>query len=195
MINLIMAGVGGQGINSLAKVLAETCIAANHECQFTIHKGGAQSLGSVYAEFRISSETLPILGQGIPTGQLDFLIALDPWEALRHAQLAHQKTQLWVEKETMPFFMQREKSNESLNQNLNEKLAAEEPVNSVIAELNNSGLSVQWRNYREQAQQHTGTVKMANYFAGIDCIKALKLSDKSLFDTLFFQLVKKAKRF
>ncbi|HFC92058.1 MAG TPA: hypothetical protein ENJ51_04520, partial [Leucothrix mucor] len=51
--NLLLAGIGGQGINSLAKVLAEFIMLSGYQCQFTIHKGGAQSLGSVYAEFRI----------------------------------------------------------------------------------------------------------------------------------------------
>ncbi|MEE9327622.1 MAG: 2-oxoacid:acceptor oxidoreductase family protein [Cocleimonas sp.] len=181
MTNLIIAGIGGQGINSLTKVLAETLIASNYECQFTIHKGGAQSLGSVYAEFRISTEALPTLGQGIPRGQLDFLIALDPWEAVRHATLSHQQTQLWVETETMPFFMQRGNT----------------PAQTISAkkQLDNSGLSVQWRDYKEQAQQQADTVKMANYFAGLDCLEALTISDKSIFDALFFQLIKKAKRF
>jgi len=183
IINLIIAGIGGQGINSLAKVLAETCQALNYDCQFTIHKGGAQSLGCVYAEFRISKDKLPVLGQGIPKGQLDYLIALDPWEALRHAALSHQETRLWVETESQPFFMERSKESKA------------EQIDLPQNQLKKTPLNIQWRNYREMSQQQTGSIKMANYFAGLDCIKALKISDKTLFDKLFFQLIKKARRF
>ncbi len=184
MINLIIAGIGGQGINSLAKVLAETCIASSFECQFTVHKGGAQSLGSVYAEFRINKGPLPVLGQGIPTGQLDFLIALDPWEALRHAALSNSQTRLWVETKSMPFFVER-----------NKETAIETHQKSPQIQLESLSLNIMWRNYYKNAQQQTGTPKMANYFAGLDCIKALNISDTSLFDKLFFTLVKKANRF
>lgn len=189
MINLIIAGIGGQGINSLAKVLAETCYQSGYECQFTVHKGGAQSLGSVYAEFRIHQGALPILGQGIPTGELDILIALDPWEGLRHVPLSRSllangsKTRLWIETQSMPFFIERDGESETDSQV------------SVKAQLESSGLDVNWRNYRGDATQQAGTAKMANYLAGLDCIQALKLSDKSLYDRLFFELVKKAKPF
>lgn len=51
--DMIVAGIGGQGVNSLVKVLAEFLQQSGFFCQFTIHKGGAQSLGSVYAELRV----------------------------------------------------------------------------------------------------------------------------------------------
>jgi Pyruvate/2-oxoacid:ferredoxin oxidoreductase gamma subunit len=165
-------------------VLAETCVASGFECQFTVHKGGAQSLGCVYAEFRINQGPLPVLGQGIPAGQLDFLIALDPWEALRHAALSNSKTCLWVETKAMPFFVER-----------NRETTIETHQQSPQTQLESLSLNINWCNYYENAQQQTGTPKMANYFAGLDCIKALNISDKSLFDKLFFTLVKKAKHF
>lgn len=185
--NLIIAGIGGQGVNSLAKVLAEFIIISGYQCQFTIHKGGAQSLGSVYAEFRISKGALSVLGQGIPNGQLDSLIALEPWEALRHLPLAHCNTSLWVETNTMPFFIERSK---------------EQPIESPQQQLNALPLTVHWKAYQEIAQQQSGTSKMANYYAGIDCITSLSCAftetsppfEMAVFDKLFFSLIKKAKR-
>ncbi len=184
MINLIIAGVGGQGINSLAHVLAICCQKTGYECQYTVHKGGAQSLGSVFAEFRISEGPLPHLGQGIPKGYLDRLIALDPCEALRHAGMSHHETELWVESHTMPLFVERDSSDNSNEQ-------AEAPHE----QLNKSSLNVTWRKYREQAEEKAGTVKMANYFAGLDCINALKINNKELFDQLFFSHINRAKQF
>lgn len=186
-LNLIIAGIGGQGINSLAKVLAEFLLQSGYQCQFTIHKGGAQSLGSVFAEFRITRQSLNILGQGIPKNQLDILITLEPWEALRHVSLANEKTLLWVEMEAMPLFIER--SNELVFQSPQEQ-------------LDSLALKIKWRTYRQIAQQQAGTTKMANYFAGLDCVSALQTAFKddannigqALFDELFFKRIKKAKK-
>ena len=189
-LNLIIAGVGGQGVNSLAKVLADALLQSNFHCQFTVHKGGAQSLGSVYAEFRISrnsEEKLTILGQGIPRAQLDCLISLDPWEALRHVNLAHEATTLWVEKSTQALFIER-----GLKQSDKKKIATPQ------SQLNALPLTVHWQDYQKNALQHYKTKKMANYLAGLDCLIALKNNkvqiEPALFDTLFFSKITKAKQ-
>lgn len=185
--NMIVAGIGGQGINSLAKVLAEFLQHSGYYCQFTIHKGGAQSLGSVYAELRVCSlidKVEPIvLGQGIPKGTLDILVALEPWEALRHILLAHQKTQLWVEIDAMPLFVER---------------SHEYVIDSPKKQLNALPLAaIEWRSYRKMSLEKSGIAKMANYYAGLDCVSAIEALtgkvDFKLFDRLFFGLVKKAK--
>lgn len=186
---MIIAGVGGQGVNSLAHVFAVYCQELGYECQYTVHKGGAQSLGSVYAEFRISKGPLPHLGQGIPKGYLDKLIALDPWETLRHAVLSHHKTELWVESHTMPLFTERDCIDRSNQENIDKQ------TETPHEQLNKSSLNIIWRKYREQAEEQAGTVKMANYFAGLDCIKALKIDNvidnNKLFDQLFFAHINK----
>jgi len=185
--NLIIAGIGGQGINSLARVLAEFLYQSGYQCQFTVHKGGAQSLGSVYAEIRISSQADSILGQGVPQGELDLLFALEPWEALRHVSLAHAKTQLWVETQTQPLFVERlvERSNERV-------------IESPEKQLNVLPLKIHWRDYQKIALQQSGTIKMANYYLGLDCVSALDSMinkiDPAVFDKLFFKFIKKAKR-
>jgi len=182
-LDLIIAGIGGQGINSLAKVLAQLLLETGYYCQFTVHKGGAQSLGSVFAEIRISEQSLTVLGQGIPRGELDILVALEPWEALRHVTLAHAKTQLRVETEVMPLFTERS----------NERCI--EPPEQQLAAL---PLKIDWRSYRQQARQHNGTPKMANYYAGLDCVSALRpwitAIDASLFDKMFYKFINKASR-
>lgn len=186
-LNLIIAGIGGQGINSLARVLAEFLLRSGYHCQFTVHKGGAQSLGSVYAEIRISDQKHSILGQGIPQGELDLLIALEPWEALRHVLLAHAQTLLWVETEAMPLFVER----------TNERV-----IDPPRKQLDALSLKIQWCTYRRISLQKSGSVKMANYYAGLDCIAAIQRllgDDESneinpeLFSQLFFKLIRKAK--
>lgn len=186
-LNLIIAGIGGQGVNSLAKVLAKFLLQSGYFCQFTVHKGGAQSLGSIYAELRISDQQDSILGQGIPQGKLDFLFALEPWEALRHVSLSHEKTQLWVETKEMPLFTERSQQH-----------TAEAPcIDSPRKQLDALPLSIHWRNYQQLAQQKSGNIKMANYYIGLDCVSALdsilSTIEPTLFDTLFFTLIKKSK--
>jgi len=181
-LNLIIAGIGGQGINSLARVLAEFLFESGYSCQFTVHKGGAQSLGSVFAEIRICGQNAGQLGQGIPQGHLDLLFALEPWEALRHISLAHAKTQLWVETKEMPLFVERSKKR---------------VIESPHKQLDALPVAVHWQNYQKIALQQSGTQKMANYYLGLDCISALNLLlnkiDRDFFDKLFFQFIKKAK--
>ncbi len=189
--NLIISGIGGQGINSLARVLANFFYQSGYSCQFTIHKGGAQSLGSVYAEFRISNEKQAILGPGIPEKQLDVLIALEPWEALRHIPLAHADTIVYIEQEAMPFFTERR----------SEPITDKE-LESPLAQLQRVPLSIHWQSYRNTALKNNGSIKMANYYAGLDCLNAIDQffihtsdnnSQSVFFDKLFFQQIKKAR--
>lgn len=178
MKNLIVAGIGGQGVNVLTKVLAEVLIESGFDCQFTVHKGGAQSLGTVYGEMRITQGGLPILGAGIPKGRLDYLIALDPWEALRHLPLAHARTQVWIETELQPIFNDRRSDARSAATRVD-----------PIKQLNELPLSIQWRHYRREARDHNGGVKMANYLAGLDCLQALEITNKKRFERLFHEAV------
>ncbi len=179
--NLIIAGIGGQGINSLAKVLANALLESGYHCQFTVHKGGAQSLGCVFAEIRIGHKKLAILGQGIPQGQLDFLIALEPWEALRHIRLANPDTIAWVEEKPQALFVER---------------SNERPIESPQNQLSALPVSMHWRSYQDEAKEKFGTHKMANYLAGKDCLMALKKDkisiEPKLFDKLFYSTIKKA---
>jgi len=182
--NIILAGIGGQGINSLAGVVAEYCHATGYACQYTVHKGGAQSLGSVYAEIRLAAGGLSVLGPGIPEGMLDVLIALDPWEAIRHLPLAHGKTRLWVEEETMPMFVDRDSAAAS-------RLALASPqklLERVPLELN-------WQAYRQIAKSRTGSARMANYFAGSDCLTALNLFDPTRYNAIFYKRISRARTF
>jgi Pyruvate/2-oxoacid:ferredoxin oxidoreductase gamma subunit len=178
MHNLIIAGIGGQGINRLAHVVGMTCHAHGLTCQFTVHKGGAQSLGSVYAEFRISSLNLPISGPGIPSGQLDTLIAMEAWEGLRHLSKANHATTVYVETAPFPLFVERRDSAALY-------VEQTDPL-TLFSELS---VKSKFISYREQAMTLCRDVKMANYFAGIDCLHALGIKDKRQYQDYFFGLI------
>lgn len=180
MVNMIIAGVGGQGVNSLTRVVAEVARAAGWQCQFTVHKGGAQSLGTVVGELRLwqDGQDAGILGAAIAPGQLDCLIALDPWEALRHLPLAHGATCCWVERDAEPFFMERHQVAPQYD-----ALTQLQQIDQAMAVLDGApGWQLHWRHYRQQALQQYGRAEMANFFAGLDCIAALQHSHASAFD-------------
>jgi len=81
--DIIFAGVGGQGIVSIASMLVE---AAGKEGLFAkqneVH-GMSQRGGAVSCHVRISTE--PIWADIIPHGSADFIAATEPMEALRYA--------------------------------------------------------------------------------------------------------------
>lgn len=184
MKNLLIAGIGGQGINSLASVLAKVFHGAGLACQYTVHKGGAQSLGSVYAELRIAAgDRLPVLGPGIPPRKLDILVAMDPWEALRHLPLVHAGSRCFVETEIMPLFTDRSRSG-----------VPADAFTSPIDQLTRLPLSIVWRNYRQEALSTAGKAGMANYFAGVDCLTAMGLFQKAGYDAIFFGTIPGARQ-
>lgn len=178
MHNLIVAGIGGQGINRLAHVLGMTCYTHGLMCQFTVHKGGAQSLGSVYAEFRVASADLPVSGPGIPRGHLHSLIAMEAWEGLRHLASANADTRVWVESAASPIFVER-RSTAALYVEQTDPLSLYDGLAIDPARTS----------YREQALTRCNDVKMANYFAGIDCLDALGIRDISRYQYHFFELI------
>ena len=81
--DVVLAGVGGQGVLTVAALLAE---AARREGlvvkQGEVH-GMAQRGGAVQATLRLADG--PIAADLVPRGSADLLLALEPVEALRHA--------------------------------------------------------------------------------------------------------------
>lgn len=80
--DIILAGVGGQGILSIAAVLGEAAVAdALFLKQAEVH-GMSQRGGDVQSNLRLSSR--PIASDLIPKGKADLIISLEPMEALRY---------------------------------------------------------------------------------------------------------------
>lgn len=80
--DIILCGVGGQGILSIATVLAEAAtIAGINLKQSEIH-GMSQRGGDVQSDLRLSEDR--IWSDLIPTSEADIIISMEPMEALRH---------------------------------------------------------------------------------------------------------------
>ena len=77
-----LAGVGGQGILSIATVIGEAATAAGlHLKQAEVH-GMSQRGGDVQSDLRLSTDA--IHSDLIPLGGADLILSMEPMEALRY---------------------------------------------------------------------------------------------------------------
>lgn len=97
--NIILAGVGGQGILSIANVVGLAALRENlYLKQAEVH-GMSQRGGDVQSNLRISDR--PISSDIIPFGKADIIISLEPMESLRYLPYLSKKG--WVVTNTNPF--------------------------------------------------------------------------------------------
>ena len=80
--DIILAGVGGQGILSIAAIIGTAAIESDlYLKQAEVH-GMSQRGGDVQSHLRISSK--PIHSDLIPSGGADLIISVEPMESLRY---------------------------------------------------------------------------------------------------------------
>ncbi len=80
--DIILCGVGGQGILSIATVIGEASTEAGlYLKQAEVH-GMSQRGGDVQSNLRLSTD--PIWSDLIPKGEADLIISMEPMEALRY---------------------------------------------------------------------------------------------------------------
>ena len=97
--DIILAGVGGQGILSIATVIGEAALQEGlYLKQAEVH-GMSQRGGDVQSNLRLSSE--PIMSDLIPRGGADLIISLEPMEALRYME--YLKPDGWLVTSCVPF--------------------------------------------------------------------------------------------
>ena len=97
--DIVLAGVGGQGILSIATILGTAALDENlHIKQAEVH-GMSQRGGDVQSNLRISEA--PIASDLIPLGGADLIVSLEPMEALRY--LPYLKPDGWIITNTTPF--------------------------------------------------------------------------------------------
>lgn len=98
-IDIVLAGVGGQGILSIATILGAAALKENlYLKQAEVH-GMSQRGGDVQSNLRISSN--PIASDLIPFGGADLIVSLEPMEALRYLPYLSKKG--WIVTNTNPF--------------------------------------------------------------------------------------------
>ena len=98
--DIILCGVGGQGILSIATIIGEAAINEGlYIKQAEVH-GMSQRGGDVQSNLRISSN--PINSDLIALGQADVIISMEPMEALRYLPYLNKKTG-WIITSSVPF--------------------------------------------------------------------------------------------
>ena len=80
--DIILCGVGGQGILSIATVLGEAATVSGLQLKQAEVHGMSQRGGDVQSNLRLSTE--PIWSDLIPKGQADLILSMEPMEALRY---------------------------------------------------------------------------------------------------------------
>ena len=97
--DIILCGVGGQGILSIATIIGQAAMDENlYIKQAEVH-GMSQRGGDVQSNLRISSQ--PIASDLIAKGHADVIISMEPMEALRY--LPYLAPEGWVITSTTPF--------------------------------------------------------------------------------------------
>ena len=92
--DIVLAGVGGQGILTIATILGAAALKENlYLKQAEVH-GMSQRGGDVQSNLRISSSP-------IPQGGADLIVSLEPMEALRY--LPFLSSEGWIVTNTEPF--------------------------------------------------------------------------------------------
>ena len=114
--DIILSGVGGQGILSIAAVIGEAALKEGlYMKQAEVH-GMSQRGGDVQSNMRLSDQ--PIASDLIPKGHADLIISLEPMESLRY--LPYLKEDGWLVTNSQPFvnipnYPDMEKVNEELD--------------------------------------------------------------------------------
>lgn len=98
-IDIILAGVGGQGILSIASVIGYAAVNSGlYLKQAEVH-GMSQRGGDVQSNLRLSDKE--IASDLIPMGKADMIISVEPMEALRYLPMLNPNG--WVVTNTIPY--------------------------------------------------------------------------------------------
>ncbi len=97
--DIILSGVGGQGIVSIAAVIGMAALENNLFIKQSEVHGMSQRGGAVQSHLRISETE--IASDLIPQGKADLIISVEPMESLRY--LPYLKEDGWIVTNTTPF--------------------------------------------------------------------------------------------
>lgn len=97
--DIVLAGVGGQGILTIATILGGAALADNLFLKQAEVHGMSQRGGDVQSNLRLSSDS--IFSDLIPLGGADLIVSLEPMEALRYIQFLSAEG--WIVTNSAPF--------------------------------------------------------------------------------------------
>lgn len=97
--DIILSGVGGQGILSIAAVIGLSAVENNLFLKQSEVHGMSQRGGDVQSHFRLSDK--PVSSDLIPYGKGDLIISVEPMESLRY--LPWLSKDGWIVTNSVPF--------------------------------------------------------------------------------------------
>jgi len=163
--NIIVSGVGGQGVLTLTRIFWRLCDTVNINCQGATFKGGAQRLGSIYSTMRMFLTHEPnysFYSTEIPKGDLDLIIGLEPWETLRYYQYYNKNTRIYMNKTIVP----------GLDNNYRSSIIAGTAITDPVKVITDMNLRTTVKDYTAQSVDDFGSTKMVNFLIGLDAVKS-----------------------
>jgi indolepyruvate ferredoxin oxidoreductase, beta subunit len=97
--DIILSGVGGQGILSIAAAIGLAAVDNNLNLKQSEVHGMSQRGGDVQSHFRLSDK--PVYSDLIPFGKADLVISVEPMESLRYLPWLSKNG--WVVTNSVPF--------------------------------------------------------------------------------------------
>jgi len=97
--NILIAGVGGQGVVLASRMLALAAMKAGFHVSTAETIGMSQREGSVSSHIRIGDE---ITGSLIPLGKTDLLLGLEPAETIRNLSFLKEGGRVFVNTHSIP---------------------------------------------------------------------------------------------
>ncbi len=97
--NIIVAGVGGQGLISLAKIIAESAFSSGYDIKTSELHGLSQRGGSVKINIRFGQKIYSPL---VLKGKADLIIVLESQETLSNIYFSSAKTNFLINNEQTP---------------------------------------------------------------------------------------------
>ena len=82
--DVVLAGVGGQGVLSVAAIIAQAAVREGFEVRQSEVHGMAQRGGAVLAHLRIADADRTIASDLVPRGSADLILSMEPLESLRY---------------------------------------------------------------------------------------------------------------
>lgn len=96
--NIIVAGVGGQGVLFLSEILGEAALSEGLDVRVAEIHGMAQRGGSVTCQVRVGDQ---VHSPTVLEGSADLIIGFEPLEVLRSLKYANHKTVIVLNKTTL----------------------------------------------------------------------------------------------
>lgn len=182
--NLMLVGVGGQGVVSLARVFQHLSMIKDVPSQSSIIKGGAQRLGTVRAQIRLfppHCRDYRYYSPVIPAGACDLLIGLEPWEAVRMSSWLVRSATILVNSARIPLVVERHR---------------EIRINEPVALLSGMPFKLEARDFSSEAQQAYETTRMMNFVMGLQAVENyLPHFERRDFVNAFLEVVPSARQY